>query len=356
MPPTPHLGRRDRLPAVKIAQREIAAHQPPYIIAEIGVNHDGSVERAIELVHAAKRARADAIKLQLFETDRLLSKAAKLAAYQKQSGAGDPFSMLRKLELNVRQMRQIVDVAHDLGLHAIVTVFSVELVSEAEVLPWDAYKVASPDVVNRPLLEALVTTKRPLLLSTGAATVDEIGAVTALLGSHPHILMQCVSAYPTPDECASLLARQAICDINPNALGYSDHTCATDTGALAVASGARALEKHITYDRSATGPDHAASLDPQAFGEYVRLAHRAFRMLGAPTKVVLPIEQDVRQVARQSLTATRSLPAGHVLQRADFTIKRPGAGLPPCHAVTIIGRRLRRAIEADMPISEGDLE
>jgi N,N'-diacetyllegionaminate synthase len=340
---------------VNIGARQIDATQPPYIIAELGVNHDGSVDRAVELVAAARRAGADAVKLQLFTADRLLSRVAKLAMYQREFGAHDPFDMLRRLELSIVQMAAIVDAARQQRLHAMLTVFSVELVKEAHRLNWDAYKTASPDLINRPLIESLMLTGRPLLVSTGAATLDEVRETIQWLGPHPHILMQCVSAYPAPDDYAALAGREALCTVSPHALGYSDHTTSIDTGALAVASGARVLEKHLTHDRSALGPDHAASLAPNEFGEYVRLAHRAFRMLGEPVKRVLAVEQDVREVSRQSITVTRDLPTGHTLSRADLTVKRPGMGLSPSMLQTVIGRRVKRAIEADTPLVEQDL-
>ena len=328
---------------------------PPYIIAELGVNHDGSVDRAMELVTAAKQAGADAIKLQLFETDRLLSKAAKLAAYQVDSGADDPFKMLRSLELSVDQMAPIVKSAHEHNLHAIVTVFSVELVEPANRLNWDAYKTASPDLINRPLIEAMLATRRPLLISTGASTLEEIRQTKSWLSQHPHIFMHCVSAYPTPDACITLAVRSAMGSVDPNVIGFSDHTTAVDTGAIAVATGARVLEKHLTYDRSAFGPDHATSLDPAGFAEYVRLSHRAFSMLGEPRKRVLEIEQDVREVSRQSITSVRDLPIGHAIARQDLTIKRPGTGISPARLQAVIGRRVRRPVEADMPLVEEDL-
>ena len=340
---------------MNIGSREITSAQPPYIIAELGVNHDGSVQRALELVHAAKTAGADAIKLQLFQTDRLLSRAAKLAAYQRQTGARDPFEMLRRLELSIDQMHSLAEAARTLNLHAIVTVFSVELVHEAQHARWDAYKTASPDLINRPLIESLKQTGMPLLLSAGAATLDEVRETTAWLGPYPHVLLQCVSAYPTPDECAALAGRAVMEMINPSAIGYSDHTTAVDTGALAVANGARVLEKHLTYDRGAYGPDHAASLDPEGFAEYVRLTHRAFRMCGEASKRVLEIESDVRAISRQSITANRDLPAGHALTRDDLAIKRPGTGISPAKLHNVIGRRVKRSIANDMPILEDDL-
>jgi sialic acid synthase SpsE len=163
------------------------------IIAEIGVNHDGSVERALDLVESAARAGADAVKMQLFETDRLLSAAARLAAYQKSSGESDPMAMLRRLELGTDQMAPIVERAHALGLDAIVSIFSVELVAEADRLPWDAFKSASPDIINRPLLVAMAATGRPMIVSTGTATANEVRrAVRWLESANDRLaLLQC---------------------------------------------------------------------------------------------------------------------------------------------------------------------
>lgn len=341
---------------MRIGEREIQLGSEPYIIAELGVNHDGSLSRALELVEAAHHAGADAVKLQWFETDRLLSSAARLAQYQQQAGVNDPFAMLRGLELGPHEMQTIVESAHGLGLHTIVTVFSLELVGPADRLPWDAYKVASPDVINRPLIERLMSTGKPLLVSTGAADAQEIQSVTQWLGSHPHVLMQCVSAYPTPDESAALAGIRGLSDATSVLLGYSDHTTATDTGALAVAAGASILEKHLTLNRTGPGPDHATSLEPAQFAAYVRLAHRAHAMLGESGKRVLAIEQDVRSASRQSIVVTRRLDAGHVITRDDLTIKRPGIGIEPWRMDEIIGRRLARTVEADTPLVMRDLE
>ncbi len=345
---------------MRIGDRVITPGGPPYVIAEIGVNHDGSVERALSLADAAAAAGADAIKLQLFEADRLLSRAARLAAYQRVNGNGngdgngdatDPFTLLRALEMPVDRMAGVVTRAHASGLHAIVSVFSRELVADAERLPFDAYKVASPDLINTPLIRAMMATGKPIVLSAGAATRAEVERAVAGLADHPHVLMHCVSCYPTPDDEAGLGGRLDLTAIDPWALGYSDHTTSIDTGGLAVASGACVLEKHLTWDRNAKGPDHAASLAPDAFAQYVELAHRAWRMRGAVHKGLRDVERDVRVASRQSLTTTRALPAGHVLARGDLTVKRPGTGLPPFELEAVEGRRLARAIEADMPLT-----
>lgn len=340
---------------MRIGTREIAPDAPPYIIAELGVNHDGSLERALKLIDTAKDAGADAVKFQYFDARRLLSRNAVLASYQSEAGERDPYDMLGRLQLGMDELAKAFEHCRSLGMHAVVTVFSVALVDDVEPMPWDAYKVASPDVVNRPLIERLRAIGRPMILSTGAATLEEVACAVNWLGDHPHLIMQCVSSYPTPDEHAALAGRIALAQQFPQALGYSDHTTSADTGALAVASGARLLEKHVTHDRNATGPDHAASLDPDAFARYVAGAHRAFRMLGPIEKQVLDIEREVRTLSRQSVTTTCDLAAGHALTTSDLTVKRPGTGLPAAAIAICIGRSLKHDVAADTPLTEDDL-
>lgn len=345
---------------MRIAETRIGPERGPYIIAELGVNHDGSVSRALELTRAAAAAGADAIKLQLFRADLLMSSAAKLAAYQRAAGERDPLAMLRKLEMSARDMEPIVSLAHGLGLHAIVTVFSVELVGEADTLAWDAYKTASPDVIHRPLLERLAATGRPLIVSTGASTPDEVRrAVAWLEGERDRTaLLQCVSSYPTPLHDAELGGIGAL-GVFGLPVGYSDHTAEIQTGAQAAALGACILEKHLTYDRGAPGPDHAASLEPDGLAAYVRLARSAAREVVLPSttghKRVLERERDVRLVSRQSIVTTRAIAAEEVLGRGDLTFKRPGTGLEPWMLGEVVGRRAARAIAADVPVVEADL-
>lgn len=341
---------------MRIGSREIGHRQPPYVIAEIGVNHDGSIDRAIELADAARRAGADAVKFQCFRADLLLSRAARLAAYQREAGAADPFEMLRSLELSIDDLIEAARRAQSIGLHAIVTVFSVELVGPASRFAWDAYKTASPDIINRPLLDALLAARGPLILSTGAADVDEVERAIDWIDSRaPFALMQCVSAYPTPDGSASLGGIGALRELTAAPVGYSDHTPGADTGAMAVCAGACLLEKHLTYDRGARGPDHAASLDPDQFAEYIRLARRAWDMIGPIEKRILPVERDVRGVSRQSLVVTRAIRRGERVARADLTVKRPGGGIEPWRIDEVAGRAAARDLDPDMPLLPGDL-
>lgn len=353
---------------MKIGTREIGASARPYIIAEIGVNHDGDPATAVALTRAAAEAGASAVKLQLFRADLLMSRASTLAAYQEAAGERDPWAMLRRLELSADAMAPVVEEAHRRGIHAIVTVFSVGLVAEAERLPWDSYKSASPDLINKPLLTAMAGTGRPLIVSTGAGTLDEVARAAGWLRGCADRLafLQCVSSYPTPEEAAELDGIEAIADVFAGPVGYSDHTPGIDMGAAAVRRGAVLLEKHLTHNRKAAGPDHAASLEPEQFAAYVASADAAWAQARArpraprprttpARKRVLTIEQDVRRLSRQSLVAARDLPAGHVLTREDLTIKRPGTGLEPWTLEATLGRRLARPVAADMPLHGEDL-
>ncbi len=358
---TAHGRRTQRLAATPdprsrfaIAGRPIGPGHAPYVIAEIGVNHDGNIVRGQDLVRAAHEAGADAVKFQLFEADRLMSEDSRLARYQADAGATDPREMLREYELPVELMEILVREARDRGMHPIVTVFSDSLVADAERLNVAAYKLASPDIVHRPLIDALRATGRPLILSTGAADEGEVRRAEGWIGDSTAAYLQCVSSYPTEDRDASLAGITDLAAWTGRVVGYSDHTTGVDTGALAVAAGASILEKHLTFDRAAAGPDHAASLDGAQFAEYVRLVRRAHAMLGSG-KRVLDAEGDVRCVSRQSLVAARDLRAGERIAAADLVIKRPGTGIAPHRIGEIIGRSLGRDVGADRVLCDGDL-
>lgn len=353
-----------------ISTRHISPEQPPYVIAELGVNHDGSVERALEMIDAAAGAGADAVKFQFFKAEMLMSRASRLAAYQSAAGESDPVEMLRRLEFTIEQLEACLKRAHERKIHAIVTVFSLPLVEQAQKLAWDAFKTASPDIIHRPLLEALAATGRPLILSTGASTLDEVRRAAGWLESSGDRLavLQCVSSYPTPMEDAELAGISALHHALHLPTGYSDHTATVQTGMTAAAMGALLLEKHFTYSQQAQGPDHAASLEPTAFAQYVQGARQGWQAAKASRcratascpnpeaiKRVLAIEQDVRTVSRQSIIATRDLPAGHVLTAGDVCYKRPGTGLPPYEVAGILGKTLARAVAADMPVMAGDV-
>lgn len=342
-------------PPMHIAERAIGAGQRAYVIAELGVNHDGSVERALQLTAAAKNAGADAVKLQLFDAKLLLSSEAMLAAYQRAS-AHDPHEMLARLQLSVDDMLQVRAACRRMGLGFIVTCFSIELLSAMRRLDVDAVKIASPDAVNLPLIEAMLTLRKPLILSTGTCGFDELTPTLLRCAKHPLTLLHCVSAYPTPPEHANLRRIGALAATFGRPVGYSDHTDDPSTGMLAVAQGATVIEKHLTYDTAAAGPDHAASFDPDQLRDYIRRIRAAERMLAGDPYHISEPEREVRKVSRQSVCVVRDLPAGHVLTRADLTVKRPGTGIPAAQLSAVVGRPLLKAVRANALLHESDLE
>lgn len=339
--------------------RSLERSASPFVIAEIGVNHDGDVARALSLVEAAADAGADAVKFQWFEAERLVGNPGATADYQRRAGVSDQKAMLRSLALGIEDLARCVDAAHELRLAAVVTVFSTELVPVAADLAWDAWKTASPDLVHRSLLEALAADGRPMLVSTGAAEIAEITRADHWLSEACVAYLHCVSAYPTPESEAALSGIGAVAAATGRPTGYSDHTAGSTTGGLAVAAGAVLLEKHLTWDRAADGPDHAASIEPADFAEYVDFARRAHAALGLvdgrASKTVGELEADVRRVARQSIRVARDLPAGTRLEPDHLAIKRPGDGIEPWRIEEVVGRTLRNDLGRDAPVREEDL-
>jgi N-acetylneuraminate synthase/N,N'-diacetyllegionaminate synthase len=235
----------------------------------------------------------------------------------------------------------------------LATPFSLEDVEMVQSMGLPAIKIASPDVVNWPLLERSARAGVPLLVSTGAANLNEISSSVAWLRgwNARFALLHCISSYPTPREDANLCWIAELAERFNVPVGFSDHTTDTISGALAVAAGAVILEKHLTHDRAAPGPDHAASLDSEGFAEYVRLARMAEQMRGGGGKRVLEIERVVRQVSRQSIVTTRDLPARHRLEPHDLKVQRPGTGIPASAWPSIIGQRTSHAIKAGEMLS-----
>lgn len=331
-----------------IERRAVGEGEPVLVIAEIGVNHDGSFARATELVRSAADAGADVVKFQIFSADRLVHPSARLAGYQQSHAASSgPADMLRRYELPPLEVAQLIEIARGHGLTPLATPFSTDDVATIEHLCLPAIKIASPDLINRVLLERCARLGRPMLVSTGAASMEEVGQCVSWLTEWRvrFALLHCVSAYPTPAEQAHLgwiseLARQFAVPV-----GYSDHTTDLISGALAVAAGACIVERHLTYDKTASGPDHAASSDPDEFADYVRLIRHAERMRGRAGKRVLPIEQDVRAVSRQSLVLRRDLDTGERLGERDLIVQRPGTGILAADAGRAVGRRARKPLQ-----------
>jgi N,N'-diacetyllegionaminate synthase len=332
----------------KIDQIEVGDGCRPFVIAEIGVNHDGDVHRALQLVAAAAGAGADAVKLQIFRANTLLHASAAFADYQKDAGAASPADMLRQYELSSEDIRRVVARIRELKMIPIATPFSPSDLEIIDAMRLPAIKIASPDIVNRPLLEAAAIMDKPLLISTGAATLDEIRTTVGWLAEWgcTYALLHCVSSYPTPTADVNLCWIDDLWQEFGGVIGYSDHCKSVLSGALAVAAGATILERHLTYDRRAKGPDHSASSDAGQFERYVQGVHEASAFRGTRGKHVLPCEEDVRSVSRQSLVLRRSVSAGEVVLREHLTVQRPGTGMPAAMINQAIGRRMNRFVQA----------
>jgi sialic acid synthase SpsE len=333
-----------------------------FIIAEAGVNHNGSLDLALQLVDAAAAAGADAVKFQTFRAEDLVVPGAATAAYQHDNtGETDQLAMLRRLELDFAQFEAVARRCAERGIEFMSTPFSEDAVDELQRLGVRRLKLPSGEITNRPLLEKAAASGLPLLVSTGMATLDEVlqavawieqvwaarGRPAAAPGvAGPLLVMHCTSAYPAPDAALNLRALRTLEQATGLPIGYSDHSLGNLAALLAVALGARALEKHITVDCKLPGPDHAASSEPAAFAELVRDLRRLPAMLGDGVKAPRPEELEVRAVARRSVVLAAPAAAGVPLQRAQLQLRRPASGIPAAELAEVVGRRLRASAAA----------
>jgi N,N'-diacetyllegionaminate synthase len=335
--------------SLTIANRTVSPASPGLVIAEIGVNHDGRLDYALELVAHAHAAGADAVKLQIFNARTLMHASTSFASYQADRCAeATPTEMLQSYELSPGDLQTVVKTIRDYGMLPIATPFSIADIDLIKQLNLPAIKIASPDLVNRPLLRRAAQLGVPLLISTGASTLAEIQSTVAWLTewTTPFALLHCISSYPTANHDAHLGWITELATRFNLPVGYSDHTTELLAGPLAVAAGAVIIEKHLTYDRSAVGPDHSASFDPAQFKQYVNLIRQAETLRGTPGRRVLDVELDVRKVSRQSLILCRPLTPGQPIRKEDLAIQRPGTGISAADFDKVIGRQLIGATPA----------
>lgn len=333
-----------------IEGRSIASGRT-FVIAEAGVNHNGDLERALDLVDAAAATGADAVKFQTFDPVALAAPAAPVAAYQALRGvdAADQRQMLDGLTLPLASWPELQARARAGGLVFLSTPFDDGSADMLDGLGVPAFKVGSGDLTNLPYLARLARRGRPLLVSTGMADMIEVAAAVDLIsasGDPPLALLHCVSAYPADPEDANLRAIETMRRAFGVPVGWSDHTTGTETSLVAVALGAAIVEKHLTLDRTLPGPDHAASLDPASFKAMVAGIRAIEAALGDGTKVPALSEAAIARVSRRSLHWSSALEAGAIVREGDLATLRPGTGIPPGQIMRIIGRPTRRRVEA----------
>jgi N,N'-diacetyllegionaminate synthase len=346
---------------VTIGDREVGPGRPCFVIAEAGVNHNGELERALRLVDAAAEAGADAVKFQTFRAEAVASPSAAKARYQLESTPADEsqLEMLRALELGWDEHVELLRRAEERGLVFLSSVFDGGSVELLERLGVAAYKIASPEVTNLPLLRAVAAVGRPVILSTGTAELAEVEvAVEALAdgGAGAVVLLHCVSAYPADPADANLRAMATMSEHFGLPVGYSDHTEGEEVALAAVALGACVLEKHFTLDRTLPGPDHQASLEPGELAQLVRGVRRVESALGDGLKRPTAVERENALLVRRSLAAADDLPAGIVLTAGMLTALRPGTGISPARLDDVVGRRLRRELAQGELLDPVDLE
>jgi N,N'-diacetyllegionaminate synthase len=329
--------------------------QRVFIIAEAGVNHNGSAAMAIELADAARAAGADAVKFQTFRAQDVVTPTAATADYQRaNTGETSQFEMIRRLELDGAGHEAVARHCAQQDFEFFSTPFSEHAVEQLLRLGVRRLKLPSGELTNKPLIERAAATGLPLLLSTGMATLGEVHAAIAWIqqqrarqgwapaGAADLCVLHCTSAYPAPDEALNLRALPVLAAATGLPVGYSDHSQGIEAALAAVALGAVVIEKHLTLDKSLPGPDHRASADPAEFAAMVKGIRRVEAMLGDGVKRPQPIEQNTREVARRSIVLARDLPRGHVLQSADLALRRPGTGIEPAQWEQVLGCRLRQ--------------
>jgi N,N'-diacetyllegionaminate synthase len=337
---------------IRIGERRIAADAPALLIAEIGVNHNGSLELAKRMIVEAGRAGADCVKFQTFKAERVVTRGARKAQYQLSST--DPsesqFEMLRKLELPEAFYPELLAVCRQEGVLFLSTPYSEEDVDLLAKYGVPAYKVASAMCVEPVFLRRVGREGKPVILSTGMATLGEVEeGVRALRegGSRDIILLQCTTDYPARLEDANLRAMRTLADSFGLPVGFSDHTQTSTASVLSVGLGGRLIEKHFTTDKSLPGPDQATSADPKEFAQLVRAVREVEVVLGNPIKGPSERERVNALGMRRSVVSRTAISAGTKITAEMLTCKRPATGIAPRDLESLIGTRARTNIAAD---------
>lgn len=322
------------------------------IIAEAGVNHNGSIEIAKKMVRAAKKAGADYIKFQTFVPEKLVSKFAGKAEYQKKTTGSDTsqLEMLKKLALSEDDFVELKHYCEVEGIGFMSTPFDLDSIAFLNSLEMDFWKLPSGEVTNLPYLEAIGKTGRRVIMSTGMCELAEIRDAVQVLeknGTKDIAVLHCNTEYPTPFEDVNLRAMQQMAEVLEKPIGYSDHTVGIEVPIAAVALGATVIEKHFTLDRNMEGPDHKASLEPEELAAMVRAIRNIEKSLGDGVKKRTASEKKNCAAARKSIVAACKISKGEIFSEKNLTVKRPGNGISPMKWYELIGTRADRDYAVD---------
>lgn len=322
------------------------------IIAEAGVNHNGSIEIAKKLIDCAIKAGCDIVKFQTFKAENLAVKNSKKAPYQEITTGKEEsqLEMLKKLELPYEFHAELIEYANSKGIKFLSTPFDVESVEFLDGLGMEIFKIPSGEVTNYPVLKAIGKTKKPVILSTGNSDLNEISKALEVLrkfGSTDISLLHCNSEYPTPLEDVNLKAMQTMKDKFNLKTGYSDHTNGFETAIAAVALGATIYERHFTLDKNMEGPDHKASLEPYELIKLVELIRNTEKLLGSGIKTPSNSEIKNKEIARKSIVAKCAIYKGERFDECNLCTKRPSTGLSPMLWESLIGKLATKDYKKD---------
>lgn len=326
--------------------------RPVLVIAEIGNNHDGSIRQAERLIEAAAEAGADAVKFQTH-----IAEEEMLPSTPTPPHFDEPrYEFTRRMELSLDDHLRLKELAEARGVIFFSSPFSVAAVRLLEEVGVPLYKVASGEVTNPPLLEAIASTGKPVLLSSGMSGLDDIAAAVDILGTDALAVLQCTSAYPCPPERVNLRAMKTLSERFGVPVGLSDHTPGVVTSLAAVALGAVAIEKHFTLSKFLYGPDHHASLVPDELRALVDGVREVELALGSGEKLHDESLDPVRATFEKSVVTTSAVASGMVLEESMLTTKRPGTGVPAVRLRDLVGRRVLRDLPANELVHEADVE
>jgi len=329
-----------------------------FIIAEAGVNHNGDLTTAIKLVDTAAKSGANAVKFQTFHTEDLVAPECKTASHQKRSQEDNQFTMLKNLELSKDEFRTLKTYCDTKHIEFISTPYDVGSVSFLNELGVHRFKIASAEIVNKPVIEAVAQTRKPTLLATGMATLGEIEQALSIFrgfGSNDITLLHCTTSYPTPYDQVHLRVMKTLETAFDLPVGYSDHTLGIEIAIMAVSLGATVIEKHFTLDRTMVGPDHYTSLEPDEFKKMVTALRHVEQAFGQREKTRTEEEQKNIRFMRRSIHAARDLCKGTRIEENDIVMLRENDGLSPWQRDVVIGRTARKNIKKHQPITWDDL-
>ncbi len=351
-----------RMKEIRINYKTIGINSPVFLIAEAGVNHNGDLKLAKKLIEEATEAKADAIKFQTFITDNVVLKHTPKVNYQKTSNNNGEslYEMAKKYEFGKEEFKILKDYCCTKGIIFLSTPYDEQSIDWLDELGVPAYKVSSGDLNNFHLLKLICRKKKPIFLSTGMATLEEVKETVNFLTSNEVkdlAIFHCTTNYPTPyNEINLNIIDTYKKEFSEFLIGFSDHSLGIIASIGAAAKGVKLIEKHFTLDKNLEGPDHKASLDPEELKKWVINIRKIEKLMGSYEKIPMKSELIISKIARRSIVTMRELKKGDYIQLKDLTTKRPAVGIPPDYFYKIIGKRVKNTIPRDEIITWDDLE